>query len=75
MTVEATFDDVFGQCRRFALHLEMRDDYGTSSPGFVAWRDGVPFDRADFDASWVTLVSGAVARGWPYDVPGSCRNR
>jgi hypothetical protein len=63
VTVEPTFDDLFGECHRSALHLEMRDDYGTSSPGFVAWRDGVPFDRADFDAPWVTLVSGAVARG------------
>lgn len=63
MTAEPTFDDLFGDCHHSALHLETRDDYGTSSPGFVAWRDGVPFDRTDFDAPWVALVSGAVARG------------
>ncbi|MFC7381954.1 DUF6879 family protein [Sphaerisporangium rhizosphaerae] len=59
----ATWDDLFAQCRRSALHLEMRDGYGTASPGFRAWRDGVPFDRTAFDAPWVNLVRRTVARG------------
>ncbi|WP_214413782.1 DUF6879 family protein [Sphaerisporangium fuscum] len=63
MQATPTLDELFNQCQRSALHLEMRDAYGTSSPGYRAWRDGVPFDRTDFDAPWVNLVRSAVVRG------------
>jgi hypothetical protein len=41
----------------------MRDGYGSSSPGFRAWQQGVPFDRTDFDKPWVDLIRRTVDRG------------
>lgn len=42
MSANPTLDELFQHCERSALHLEMRDGYGNSSPGFRAWREGVP---------------------------------
>ncbi|MBB2915052.1 hypothetical protein FHS43_006367 [Streptosporangium becharense] len=63
MSANPTLDELFQHCERSALHLEMRDGYGNSSPGFRAWREGVPFDRTDFDAPWVNLIRDTVERG------------
>ncbi|MBB6348767.1 DUF6879 family protein [Nonomuraea muscovyensis] len=63
MNASPTLDELLGRCTRSALHLEMRDGYGYSSPGFRAWRDGKPFDRTDFDAPWVNLIRATVDRG------------
>jgi hypothetical protein len=58
-----TLDELLRRCTRSALHLEMRDGYGCSSPGYRAWRDSVPFDRTPFDAPWVNLIKETVSRG------------
>ncbi|MEV6859511.1 DUF6879 family protein [Streptosporangium subroseum] len=63
MSTNPTLDELLRSCERSALHLEMRDHYGSSSPGFQAWRAGVPFDRTDFDAPWANLIKGTVERG------------
>ncbi|MBO3752148.1 hypothetical protein J5X84_39320 [Streptosporangiaceae bacterium NEAU-GS5] len=61
--VPPTLTDLLDACRTRAWHLELRDCYGTSSPGYQAWMAGQPFDRTDFDAPWVDLIRATVARG------------
>ncbi|WP_240506190.1 DUF6879 family protein [Thermoactinospora rubra] len=63
MNETPTLDELLKRCVRSAMHLEMRDTYGYSSPGYRAWRDGVPFDRTAFDAPWVNLIKETVSRG------------
>ena len=63
MNAIPTLDELLGRCTRSALHLEMRDGYGCSSPGFRAWRGGASFDRTDFDTPWVNLIKETVGRG------------
>lgn len=63
MSVNPTLDELLGRCEHSALHLEMRDGYGYSSPGYRAWREGIPFDRTEFDAPWVGLIQITVGRG------------
>ncbi|HLU74552.1 MAG TPA: hypothetical protein VKZ82_20400 [Nonomuraea sp.] len=63
MDVSPTLDELLGRCTRSAVHLEMRDGYGHGSPGYQAWREGLPFDRTDFDAPWVNLIRETVGRG------------
>lgn len=59
-----TFEELFGQCERFALHLEMRDGYMRSDPAFIAWQ------RGEYDGSgerwwrpWTELMKEATGRG------------
>ncbi|WP_308164866.1 DUF6879 family protein [Nonomuraea sediminis] len=63
MNAAPTLDELLGRCTRSALHLEMRDGYGYSSPGYRAWLEGKPFDRTEFDAPWVNLIRRTVERG------------
>ncbi|MFI6292450.1 DUF6879 family protein [Nonomuraea sp. NPDC050790] len=63
MSTTPTLADMLGQCTSTALHLEMRDGYGYSSPGYLAWRDNIAFDRTEFDAPWVKLIKETVGRG------------
>lgn len=63
MKATSTLDELLGRCTRSALHLEMRDGYGHSSPGYRAWREGVTFDRTKFDEPWVNLMRQTVRRG------------
>ncbi|WBB59498.1 hypothetical protein O7599_28615 [Streptomyces sp. WMMC500] len=65
---EPTFPELLTACKRSAVHLEMRDQYGVSdeTDGFSAWlrtgqRDTDP--ESESWASWVGLISQAVARG------------
>ena len=57
------FDRLFRSVARSAVHLEMRDDYGGSSPAFAAWRERRPHDRTGPDAAWHALVGSVIARG------------
>ncbi|MEW9554230.1 DUF6879 family protein [Nonomuraea sp. NPDC050783] len=63
MNASPTLNELLDGCTRSAMHLEMRDGYGRSSPGFRAWLEEKPFDRTDFDAPWVSLIRRTVARG------------
>jgi Family of unknown function (DUF6879) len=57
------FDRLFRSVTQSAVHLEMRDDYGGSSPAFAAWRERRPYDRSGPDAAWHALVGRAIQRG------------
>jgi hypothetical protein len=57
------FDRLFRSVARSAVHLEMRDDYGGSSPAFAAWRERRPYDRSEPDAAWHALVGRVIQRG------------
>ncbi|MET7384885.1 DUF6879 family protein [Streptomyces sp. NPDC005529] len=65
---EPTIAELVSGCARSAVHLEMRDQYGTvaEAEDFRAWLDTGRLDK-DPDSSewapWVALVSQAVARG------------
>lgn len=60
---EPDFDRLLRSVTRSAVHLEMRDDYGASSPAFAAWRERRPYDRSRPDAAWHELVGGVIRRG------------
>jgi hypothetical protein len=57
------FDRLFRSVIRSAVHLEMRDDYGDSSPAFAAWRERRPYDRSRPDAAWHALVGSVIRHG------------
>jgi hypothetical protein len=63
MTEPPDFERLFRSAVRAAVHLEMRDDYGGSSPAFAAWRERRPYDRSGPDAAWHALVGSAIDRG------------
>jgi hypothetical protein len=63
MTEPPDFDRLFRSVDRSAVHLEMRDDYGGSSPAFAAWREHRPYDRSGPDAAWHALVGSVIQRG------------
>lgn len=63
MTKPPTFDELFRDCRRSAVHLEMRDAYMKSDPAFTDWQSGTAFDPADRWADWHRLVTAATSRG------------
>jgi hypothetical protein len=63
MTEPPDFDRLFRSVARSAVHLEMRDDYGGSSPAFAAWRERRPYDRSGPDAAWHALVGSVIERG------------
>jgi hypothetical protein len=63
MTEPPDFERLFRSTARTAAHLEMRDDYGGSSPAFAAWRERRPYDRTGPDAAWHALVGSVTKRG------------
>lgn len=63
MTEPPDFERLFRSTARTAAHLEMRDDYGGSSPAFAAWREHRPYDRSGSDAAWHALVGSVTGRG------------
>ncbi|WP_179120059.1 DUF6879 family protein [Streptomyces tsukubensis] len=63
MTRVPTFEDLFRDCQRTAVHLEMRDAYMKSDPAFIDWRAGKSLDPAERWADWHTLVTAATSRG------------
>lgn len=60
----AEFAALFPQVKREALHLEMRDSYGTEAeiPHLAKWAAGEP-DDLGWLQSWCTLVRDATAAG------------
>jgi hypothetical protein len=63
MAEPSEFDRLLHSAARSAVHLEMRDDYGGSSPAFAAWRERRPYDRSGPDAAWHALVGSVIQRG------------
>jgi hypothetical protein len=63
MTEPPDFERLFRSTARTAAHLEMRDDYGGSSPAFAAWRERRLYDRSGPDAAWHALVGNLTERG------------
>ncbi|WP_438293321.1 DUF6879 family protein [Streptomyces sp. HUAS TT7] len=58
-----TFEDLFRDCRRTAVHLEMRDAYMKSDPAFIDWKAGKTLDPAERWADWHAIVTEAASRG------------
>ncbi|MFE6098994.1 DUF6879 family protein [Streptomyces laurentii] len=63
MTRTPTFEDLFRDCQRTAVHLEMRDAYMKSDQAFIDWQSGVALDPAERWAEWHAIVTEAAARG------------
>lgn len=57
------FDELFRDCQRTAVHLEMRDTYMQSDPAFVDWNAGKTIDPAERWADWLSLVAESTSRG------------
>ncbi|MFK4112373.1 DUF6879 family protein [Streptomyces sp. NPDC002176] len=58
-----TFKELFRDCRRTAVHLEMRDAYMKADPAFTDWQAGVDLDPAERWADWHAIVTSATERG------------
>ncbi|MFF1570350.1 DUF6879 family protein [Streptomyces sp. NPDC058293] len=58
-----TFEELFRDCQRTAVHLEMRDAYMKSDPAFVDWQAGERLDPAERWADWHAIVTEAASRG------------
>jgi hypothetical protein len=59
-------DEALRQCRRSALHLEMRDGYMLDDPDYHAWQAGHRLDQTDRSSwwrPWLQNIADAVARG------------
>ncbi|RLL68171.1 DUF6879 family protein [Streptomyces sp. Z26] len=59
------FSELLGKCRSSAVHLEMRDDYGTN-PRLEAWQRGELVNWEDHAAWWRPFhdnIASAVSRG------------
>jgi hypothetical protein len=59
------FSELLGSTRETAVHLEMRDDYG-SNPRLEAWQRGEDVDWNDRESWWAPFhqtIADAVARG------------
>ncbi|MEV8018225.1 DUF6879 family protein [Streptomyces sp. NPDC086554] len=66
MAVEPTFEELFRQTKRSAVHLEMRDGYMRSDPDFVSWSQdpqSVPPLRAPEMRPWLSLMKEITSRG------------
>ncbi|MGN5633151.1 DUF6879 family protein [Streptomyces sp. AC154] len=58
-----TFEELFRNCQRTAVHLEMRDAYMKSDKAFIDWKAGKTLDPAERWADWHSLVMEATSRG------------
>jgi len=66
VAAHTTVNGLMSACQRSAIHIEMRDVYGTDDPLVDEWRRGVrhhPDDHASWWRPWHDLVSQAVQRG------------
>ncbi|MDS1270726.1 hypothetical protein RIF23_10485 [Lipingzhangella sp. LS1_29] len=66
MTAAQSLEELIRGCGHSALHLEMRDGYMRSDPGFAAWRQGFrhdPADRGSWWSAWAQLVADQVGHG------------
>ncbi|MEU7829082.1 MULTISPECIES: DUF6879 family protein [unclassified Nonomuraea] len=66
MTPAERVDEALRQCRRSALHLEMRDGYMLDDPDYHAWQAGHrldPEDRSSWWRPWLQKIADVIARG------------
>jgi hypothetical protein len=63
MTRIPTFEELFRDCQRTAVHLEMRDAYMKSDQAFIDWKAGESLDPAERWGDWHSIVTEATARG------------
>ncbi|MFE9601312.1 DUF6879 family protein [Streptomyces hokutonensis] len=62
MTRAPTFEELFRDCQRTAVHLEMRDAYMKSDPAFIDWKAGITLDPAERWRDWHAIVTEATSR-------------
>jgi hypothetical protein len=62
-TAAPTFEELLGECRTAALHLEMRDGYSLKDPAFIAWQSGATIDPTAYWPQWYDLIRPTLARG------------
>ncbi|WP_331760805.1 MULTISPECIES: DUF6879 family protein [unclassified Streptomyces] len=62
MTRTPAFEDLFRDCQRTAVHLEMRDAYMKSDPAFIDWKAGMTLDPAERWGDWHGIVTKATSR-------------
>ncbi|MFF4951876.1 DUF6879 family protein [Streptomyces chattanoogensis] len=63
MTKAPTFEELFRNCQRSAVHLEMRDGYMRSDPAFIDWAAGKALDPAERWRDWLDIVKETTGRG------------
>jgi hypothetical protein len=63
LTDRPTFRELFSQCRKTAIHLEMRDSYTPDDPVFLAWQAGKPVDILEEWRDWYDLIREVTERG------------
>ena len=66
MAEEPTFEELFRQAERSAVHLEMRDGYMKSDPRYVAWArdpESVTVERDPGSRPWLALMEEITGRG------------
>lgn len=59
---QPTFEYLLANTRRSAVHLEMRDSYDETDPGFQDWQKTGSLDAYDW-GTWPDDIASAVARG------------
>ncbi|SDH09076.1 hypothetical protein SAMN05421505_11188 [Sinosporangium album] len=59
----ADFSELLASCERTAFKLEMRDQYMTADPGYLAWEAGDLAEAARLYADWTNIAKTAVERG------------
>jgi len=63
VTPDPTFQELLRSCERSALHLELRDGYSTSDPGYVAWQADPSVNPLKWYGSWIGLLAEILERG------------
>ncbi|MDN3351942.1 DUF6879 family protein [Actinomadura sp. DC4] len=63
MAERPTFNELFSECKRSAVHLEIRDVYTPDDSAYVAWKAGVQIDPIESFREWYDLIVDTVSRG------------
>ena len=75
MTRTPTFEELFRDCQRTAVHLEMRDAYMKSDPAFIDWKAGQALDLPSGGPTGTASSPPPLPDGSKYAVRGSSRRR
>ncbi|MGP3912875.1 DUF6879 family protein [Nonomuraea sp. 10N515B] len=59
----ADFSELLARCERTAFKLEMRDQYMTGDPGYLAWEAGDLGRAVQLYSDWTATARSAVNRG------------